>query len=179
MVDQQAHARTLEKRRERAKLRVPDLQRDAHVERLQLREQRLRREVMLDAVMRRVERDTDNAPLAQREELALADAVRNHGNSLVAPATALDRVEKAAVVLLVARVRSDDQSVAHAVRVVHLRKLQRRSHLLARRTIERVLAIREAGGIEHMAVAIDLRLVEDGHRGGRLSATRRSPARAA
>ena len=102
MVDQQPDAAALQKRRKRRELVVPYLQRNAHVERVKVGEQRARREVAVDTVVRRIEGDADHTAIAQRRKLGPRRVVRDDGDALVATRATLDRVEEAPIVLFVA-----------------------------------------------------------------------------
>ncbi len=103
----------------------------------------------------------------ERLQLVEGRVVGDDGDALVAPRAARDRVEHAGIVEAVAGVRPDEQRVARPVRVHHLRELRRRADLLARRRVVGVGAVGKAHGIEHVHVAVDLRLVEDAHVHGR------------
>ena len=117
--------------------------------------------VVVDAVERDVPCHAQDARVLELLQLVERRVVRDDRDTLVAPIAPRDRVEQAGVVEAVAGVRPDQQRVARAVGLHHLRELRRRAHLLAQRTVVRVRAVRKARRIEDVHVAVDLRLVED------------------
>ena len=163
MVNEDVRAGIREERHHVHELIVLDLDIDEHVERDELLQERLRIEVVVEAVVRDVPCHADDTLALEHLELVQGRVVCDHGDAPVTSRTARNRIEHAGIVEAIARVRADQQRVARPIRVHHLGQLRRRADLLAHRRVVGVGAVGEARGIEDVHVAVDLRLFEDAH----------------
>jgi hypothetical protein len=163
MVDHHAHAAGFDHRPQRDELVVLHLQRQQHVELGQRAQQRRGVRVIARAHHRRIEGDADHTRGTQTKQRVVPGVVAHDRNALEAPLPARKRIEQAAVVEAIARVRADEQRVADAIRVHHRQVLLQRRDLLTRRAVGHVGRVRKARRVEHMAMRVDLRFVEDAH----------------
>ena len=134
---------------------------DEHVERLELLQERLGVVVIVDPVIRHVPCHTEDASTLETFQFLQGHVVADHCDTLVASLTTRDGIEHAGIVEAIARVRPDQQRAARAVRVHQAFNLCRRAQLLAGRRVMRVCLVRETHRVEHVHVAVDLRLLED------------------
>ncbi len=117
--------------------------------------------VMIDPVERDVPGDAHDARGLERDEVVVGNVVAHDRDALEAIAAARDGVEEAAVVEPVAGVGADEQRVARAVRLHHLRELRGSAELLPGGRVVRVGVVRKARGIEHVDVTVHLGLTEN------------------
>ena len=158
VIDQDAHAGIGKQRHHANELVVLDLDIHEHVELDESIEERLGVAVVIDAVVRDVPCHADHSGALEPLQVVECRVVAHHGDTLVTPRTARDRIEHAGIVEPIARVRADQERVARPVGVHHLSKLRRGADLLAGRRVMGVGAVGKAHGIEDVHVAVDLRL---------------------
>ena len=119
--------------------------------------------VIVDPVVRDIPCHADDSSALEPLQIVECRVVAHHCDTLVAPLTARNGVEHAGVVEAIAGVGPDQQHVARAVRVHQLSDLRGRAELLAGRRVVSLRLVGEARGIEDVHVAVDLRLLGDGH----------------
>ena len=85
------------------------------------------------------------------------------GDALETPLAFLDRVEHAGVVASITGIRLHQQRMFHVVAIHDVTKLRGRADFLCGRLVGDIFAIGKIGRIDHMHMAVDLRLIENWH----------------
>jgi len=118
---------------------------------------------MMIAVECRIDRGADDAARLvslQRRDVRIEI---NDGDTFETPLACLDRIEHAGIVASVTRIRLHEQRMLHVVAIHDVTKLRGRADLLSGRLIRDVLTIWKIDRIDHVDMAIDLRLIENRH----------------
>src|SRR5262249_61670479 len=87
----------------------------------------------------------------------------NEGETFETPLACIDRMENAGIVASVTRIRLHEQRMLHVVPTHDVTKWRGRADLLSGRLIRDVLTIWKIDRIDHVDMAIDLRLIENRH----------------
>jgi hypothetical protein len=161
VIDDDPHVSRSKERKHLHHLVCLNLQIDKHVQVRELGQQRGGVRVVPGAQKRRVERNVGHPQSVQPFQLA-AWRVVGHDRHALEPALAVgENVDEAAVVVVVAGVRLDDQCALYAVGLEERGQLRSGTKLGADRPIAGFGRELEPGRIEDMVVTVDLRFVED------------------
>ena len=166
VVDQDLHRDLLDPRRIHQELIVLDLEIEEHVQVGEALHQAVGVLVVIIAVDCWIDRCTDDAlrlQCLQRRGIG----VEIHDRDTLEAAFAFgNRIEHAGVIALITRVRLHQQRVLHAMRFHHFAELRGGADFLRGRPVDDIFAKGEIDRIDHMRMAVDLRLVKNIHRDG-------------
>src|SRR5262245_256850 len=120
--------------------------------------------VILVAVKCRIDRDAYDPLRLQLLQRSGANIRIDDCDALEAPLAFRDRIEETGIVAFVSGIWLHQECMLHAETAHHPTELLRRADLLSGGLVGNVLAVRKLGRINHMCMAVNLRLVENMHR---------------
>ena len=122
--------------------------------------------VIVIAMECRIDRDTDDATRPQFLELRGIRVQIDDRDALEAAVAFRNRIEHARIVASVAGIWLHQERMLHPMALHHLDKLRGGANFLSGRLVGHVFAVRKIRRIDHVGVAVNLRLVENVHRVG-------------
>src|SRR5262245_6525127 len=169
MVDQNLHRDFFDPRRVHQELLVLDLEIEIHVEIGKPAHQAGGLAVVVVTVESRIDRGANDAArlvLLQRRNVRIEV---NDGDPLETPLACFNRIEHAGIVASVTRIWLHEERMLDVVAIHYVTKLRSRADLLPGWLVRNVLTIGKLDRIDHMDMAIDLRLIENRHVCGRMT----------
>jgi hypothetical protein len=164
MIDQDLDRNCCDPRLVHQELVIFDLQIQKHIEIGESLHQAGAVLVIRVAVKRRIDRDAYDALRLQSLQGSDADIQIDDCDALEAPLTFRDRIEETGIVAFVAGIWLHEKCMLHAVTAHDPTELRRRADFLPGGLVGNVLTVREMDRINHVGVAVNLRLVENMHR---------------